>query len=165
MFCAPSLSNFCQKIISFDFFEMGLTSLPPIWMMSLNILFFFRVPLRTIRCNFKNLYRENLYCPLKCAPEGSSPHEDTQQHLISCNTIIQNLSDCQTIIAVNTIKYEDIYGDIYQQKAIVSLVKECLRIRNKIIEESKQSTSGRCMSLDPSTSLCCTNTRGVCIGT
>ena len=27
----PSLSNFCQKIISFQFFEMGLTSLPPIW--------------------------------------------------------------------------------------------------------------------------------------
>ena len=70
--------------------------------------------LRTIRCNFKNLYRENLYCPLKCAPEGSSPYEDTQQHLISCNTIIQKLSDCQTIIAVNTIKYEDIYSDIYQ---------------------------------------------------
>ena len=121
--------------------------------------------LRTIRCNFKNLYRENLYCPLKCAPEGSSQYEDTQQHLISCNTIIQKLGDCQTIIAVNTIKYEDIYGDIYQQKAIVSLAKECLRIRNKIIEDSKQSTSGRCMSLDPSTSLCCTNTRCVCIGT
>ena len=34
-----SLSNFCQKIISLQFFEMGLTSFPPIWTMSINILF------------------------------------------------------------------------------------------------------------------------------
>ena len=90
---------------------------------------------------------------------------DTQQHLISCNTILQNLTDCQTIIAVNTIKYEDIYGDVYEQKAIVSLVMECLKIRNQIIENSNQPTSGHCMSLDPSTSLCCANTCSVCIGT
>ena len=31
----------CQKIISFNFYEMGLTSLPPIWTMSVNILLFF----------------------------------------------------------------------------------------------------------------------------
>ena len=121
--------------------------------------------LRTIRSNFKNLYKENLFCPLKCTPEGSPPHPDTQQHLISCNTILQKISDCQTIIAVNTLNYEDIYGDIYEQKAIVSLVRECLRIRNTIIENNKQPTSGRSMSLDPSTSLCCANTRCVCIGT
>ena len=40
-FVTPSLSNFCQKIISSQFFEMGLTSLPPIWTMSLNILLLF----------------------------------------------------------------------------------------------------------------------------
>ena len=40
-FVTPSLPNFCQKIISFQFFEMGLTSPPPIWTMSVNILFVF----------------------------------------------------------------------------------------------------------------------------
>ena len=40
-FVTPSLFNFCQKIISFQFFDMGLTSLPPIWIMSTNILLFF----------------------------------------------------------------------------------------------------------------------------
>ena len=40
-FMTPSLSNFCQKIISFQCFEMGLTSLPPIWTMSLSILLLF----------------------------------------------------------------------------------------------------------------------------
>ena len=47
MFLNRSLSNFCQKIISFKFFEMGLTSLPPIWAMSLNLLFFLGYPLGT----------------------------------------------------------------------------------------------------------------------
>ena len=37
----PSLSNLCQKIISFNFFDMGLTSLPPVWTMSTNKLVFF----------------------------------------------------------------------------------------------------------------------------
>ena len=45
-FVTPSLSNFCQKIISFQFFEMGLTSPPPIWTMSVYILFFLTSPLR-----------------------------------------------------------------------------------------------------------------------
>ena len=40
-FVTPSLSNFCQKIISFQLFEMGLTSLPTIWTMSSNIFCFF----------------------------------------------------------------------------------------------------------------------------
>ena len=39
-FVTPSHFSFCQKIIFFYFFEIGLTSLPPFWTMSLNILFF-----------------------------------------------------------------------------------------------------------------------------
>ena len=47
-FVTPSLANFCQKIIFFllRFLETGLISLPPIWTMFLNILLFFRLPLR-----------------------------------------------------------------------------------------------------------------------
>ena len=78
---------------------------------------------------------------------------------------MNNLSDCQMAISVKTIKYEDIYGDVNEQKAIVSLVMECLKIRNQIIENSNQPTSGHCMALDLSTSLCCANTCSVCIGT
>ena len=37
----PSHSNFCQKINSLKIFYMGLTSLPPVWTMSTNILVFF----------------------------------------------------------------------------------------------------------------------------
>ena len=50
MFVTPSLLSLCQKIIFFYFFfEIGLTSLPPFWTMSLNILFFFGgVPLNIL---------------------------------------------------------------------------------------------------------------------
>ena len=87
--------------------------------------------LRTIRCNFKNLYKGDLNCPLKCSPDGTSPHLDTQQHLISCNKIIQNLSDSQMAISVKTIKYEDIYGHVYEQKAIVSLMLKDKKPNNR----------------------------------
>ena len=30
VFWTPTLSNFCQKIISFNFFDMGLTTPPPV---------------------------------------------------------------------------------------------------------------------------------------
>ena len=42
-FVTPSLSNFFQKKHFFNSFEKGLTSPPPIWTMSLNILFFLDV--------------------------------------------------------------------------------------------------------------------------
>ena len=43
MFCDPSLFNFCQKSFLFIFLKWE-TSLPPIWTMSLNILFFYVTP-------------------------------------------------------------------------------------------------------------------------
>ena len=123
--------------------------------------------LRTIKCNFKHLYVGNLNCPLLCTPEGKTPYDDTQKHLIACNIILGSLSVGQKTIAVNTIKYEDIYSEnIYKQKAIVSLVIQCINIRNSLLENSKRSTSGQPTSLDPSTSVCCVNTdSSVYIGT
>ena len=38
-FVTPSLSNVCLKIISLRFFELGWTSLPPIWTMSFKYCF------------------------------------------------------------------------------------------------------------------------------
>ena len=55
-------------------------------------------------------------------------YEDSQQHLISCKTILQHLS--RTTISQHIIRYEDIYGDIYKQKALVSMVMECMNSRN-----------------------------------
>ena len=120
--------------------------------------------LRTIKCNFKNFYQENLNCPLQCSKDGDTTYEDTQQHLISCKTILQHLS--RTTISQHTIRYEDIYGDIYKQKALVSMVMECMNIRNTIMQ-NQQPTSGPAITLDPSTQQCCmnTNSKCVCIGT
>ena len=115
--------------------------------------------LRTIKCNFKHMYVGNLCCPLLCTPESETPYEDTQKHLITCSRIIGSLSAGQTALTLNTIKYEDIYSEnVYKQKAIVSLIIQCVNIRNSLIENSKRSTSGQSKSLDPSTSVCCVNT-------
>ena len=107
--------------------------------------------LRTIKSNFKTLYEGNLSCPLKCRPDGNQQYEDNQQHLISCGTIVQKLSQSQKTISAHKVKYEDIFCDIYKQKGIVTMVIQCMEIRNSILENTKMSTSGQSISLDPST--------------
>ena len=59
--------------------------------------------------NFRKFYQENLNCPLLCLIDGATTYEDTQQHLMSCKTILQNLS--KTTISEHTIRYKDIHGD------------------------------------------------------
>ena len=43
---------------------------------------------RGIRKNFRNMYKDNLNCPLKCWSDGSPPFEDTQEHLLHCSRLI-----------------------------------------------------------------------------
>ena len=104
--------------------------------------------LRTIRGNFKNFYQGNLSCPLKCWPEGSTPLNDTQEHLLVCSRLdVQP----QTTLACGAIKYDDIYGSRAEQKAVTSVVKQCMETRNQLLEQDKQPTSGPSSTLDPST--------------
>ena len=94
---------------------------------------------RGIRGNFKNFYIGNTNCPLKCWPVDSQPLEDTQQHLLVCNKIQIKTSPT---VACGKPVYDDIYESTDKQKEIVTFVKECLNIRNKIIAESSPPTSG-----------------------
>ena len=105
--------------------------------------------LRTIKNNFKNMYQGNTNCPLDCSEGSDQFYADTQQHLIICSKIKQFMSmQQQQTISTHTIRYEDIYGSIYRQKAVVSLIVQCLEARNTILQ---QPTSGPQLSLDPST--------------
>ena len=64
--------------------------------------------------NFKEKkIHKNLDCPLQCSIDGASTYEDTQQHLMSCKTILQNLS--QTTISEHTIRYKDMHSDVYKK--------------------------------------------------
>ena len=63
MFCDPLPLQLLSKIISLKFFDMGLTSLPPIWTMSTNILFFFDVtpnPFNLIEPKLDEINQEKL---------------------------------------------------------------------------------------------------------
>ena len=87
-----------------------------------------------IRCNFKKMYEPNIHCPLKCWPQGSPPVEDSQQHLLYCTklTLVQN-----STVANSCIVYDDIYGDVYKQKAVVTMYKQLLMQRNSILENQE----------------------------
>jgi hypothetical protein len=106
---------------------------------------------RTIRANFKKLYRNNTSCPLKCWPTDSTPLEDTQEHLLVCSKL--QLRTNMTV-ASGKIEYVHIYGSVCEQKEIVTTIKELLHERNILLESNP--TSG--ISLDPSTPQCYANT-------
>ena len=71
----------------------------------------------------------------------------TQEHLLVCSKL--KTKDKQTIVE-EKIKYTHIYGAVGQQKAIVTVIKELLNERNKLLKTI--FTSGD--SLDPSTHEC-----------
>ena len=102
---------------------------------------------RGIRSNFKNLYRGATHCPLNCS--DISPHQDTQQHLLVCSAI--KLEQTNTI-ARNEVKYNDIYGDLQSQKEAVTLFRELLDARDKILNCEIPSLSVGTDALNPSTS-------------
>ena len=87
---------------------------------------------RGIRCNFKNWYKPNIYCPLKCWSAESSPVEDTQQHLLACTKL---LSVHTNIVANKRIDHDDIYGDVASQKAAVTLFSKLIDLRNRLLEQ------------------------------
>ena len=89
---------------------------------------------RGIRCNFKTLYRNKTQCPLKCSP--SSPQQDTQEHLLVCSKLVLN-----NVLACHNITHNDIYGDIEKQKMAVSVFKEIINKRNKLLDEKTQNTA------------------------
>ena len=77
---------------------------------------------RGVRCNFRNMYKPNIYCPLKCWAPCGPPVEDTQQHMLDCTKLklVQN-----NTVANKQIMYDDIYGDVAQQKAVASFQTAC----------------------------------------
>ena len=111
---------------------------------------------RTVRNNFKNLYKTDLNCPLKCWADGIEPICDTQEHILLCKRISERVPP-NTTLARNKVKYDDIYGDIFEQKEVTSVFKQRIQIRNEILEKDKQLTSEP-ITLDPSIILCSVNT-------
>ena len=91
---------------------------------------------RGIRTNFKQLYRDDLSCPLKCWLPGNAPIKDTQEHLLTCSKLeLKN-----STVAASDILINNIYGSVSEQKAVVTVIQELLSDRNNKLE--RKSTSG-----------------------
>ena len=90
---------------------------------------------RGIRCNFQNLYKPNLHCPLKCWSADDPPIQDTQEHVLSC-TRLQLGQD--STVANSKISHDDIYGDLVKQKEVANLFNQLLVIRDTIIQDEAQ---------------------------
>ena len=74
------------------------------------------------------MYKTDLNCPLKCWADGNKPICDTQEHILLCKRISERVST-NTILARNKVKYNDIYGDIFEQKEVTSEFKQRIQIR------------------------------------
>ena len=60
-----------------------------------------------LRCNLLNLYKPNIYCPLKSWIDGSSPIEDTQEHVLLC-TKLETVHN--TRVSTTKIVHNNIHG-------------------------------------------------------
>ena len=90
----------------------------------IKLLFRLRTRTTEVKCNFKTKFKENLLCILGCS------EEDTQEHLLQCKYIIENLIDTQQ--ERKNIKYEDLFNDKKQQAA-VKLFSKLFDIRTDLI--------------------------------
>ena len=90
---------------------------------------------RSIRCNFKNMYQNDVSCPLKCWEPDSQPLPDNQEHILQC----KRLKLKTNTVASNKITFKDIYGDVSSQKCVTSLIMEKLDRREEILKNEAEN--------------------------
>ena len=90
---------------------------------------------RGIRSNYKQLYKDDQNCPLKCTPPDTMPVRYTQEHLLSC----KKLKQTKHTVVSEKIVINNIYGTVSQQKAVATLAKENLQERNKLLDSNPTS--------------------------
>ena len=83
----------------------------------------------------EKMYRTNLNRPLKYWPSSDNPIRDTQEHLLTCSKL---KLEKQTL-STDLIKYDDIYGNVEEQKAVVTMVRELLEARNTLLNPNPTS--------------------------
>ena len=94
---------------------------------------------RGIRANFKQMYKDDQNCPLKCNPPDTTPARDTQEHLLFCTKL---KPDNHTVVS-HKIVIDNIYGTVGEQKAVMTLIKDKLEQRNKLLDEMERRNANR----------------------
>ena len=83
------------------------------------------------------MYRNDLYCPLKC--DDQDPKQDTQEHLLCCKKLAN----------VNVINSSQIYGTMEEQCEISKLFISLIKKREDLLEESETSQPTKGIILGP----------------
>ena len=87
------------------------------------LLFKFRTRMSNLKINFRNGYTD-LTCKLGCN------EDESQQHLFNCEILLRKCEDLANNIKV---EYEDIFGNMSQQRKAIKLIMKIWTIREKII--------------------------------
>ena len=89
--------------------------------------------IRNIKMNFSSWYKNDLSCSLKCQEIQQNQDEDSQQHLLVCNTLLSQLSQEQYKL-IEGISYNDLYSNTVRQKLAVTGFTWLLNIRERLLE-------------------------------
>ena len=92
-----------------------------------NLLFALRARMTAVKCNFRNNYYD-LSCPICMDPNS----EDSQLHLMHCNTLMNG----ENILMKNKLSYTDIYSsDVQRQATIVRFFEALFSKRRKLLNQ------------------------------
>ena len=64
--------------------------------------------------------------------------QDTQEHLLVYSKLVWD-----NVIVSSELCQDDIYGDVQKQKAVVSVFKQILREKNKLLNYQKHTNSSQ----------------------
>ena len=88
---------------------------------------------RGLKMNFSSWYKPNLMCRLNCQNSKQDQQEDSQQHLLLCQALLNQLTTEQQE-DVQGISYNDIYADLACQKLAVRGFSILLDVRERLLE-------------------------------
>ena len=115
--------------IVYETFETQTYMKSPLFMdEEVNLLHSLRSRAVPVKCNLSSIYTNNLLCPL------CEVHRDDQSHLLVCSVLKSKLTSNEA--AQSKIVYEDIFADHQKQKQVTYLLKQLIKIRESLVDES-----------------------------
>ena len=82
-----------------------------------------------IKSNFSSIFKNDIGCKMKCNQTGAL---DNQEHLFSCPNLISKFKSDQ----ISSVKYDNIFGTLEEQRKVVNVLIQLLEIRNKLLDVS-----------------------------
>ena len=93
-----------------------------------NLLHALRSRMINVKNNFSSKFLNNLLCPL-CEND-----RDDQTHLLECTELQSRINSRE--LSKGKVKYNDIFGEVDEQKEATQLFLQLLNIRNELVDEN-----------------------------